>query len=421
MRKEGFWQCKDPRLDGDGNDFCGGEGFFDGKLFFGACYTSYLISLVYCIRFCSCIVCSCLLHKEPISRSTWCKFRSKTYWNAAKRGDYGDSWWHDNLRMDRSTFTTLCSELLPHIRRKLSRFRVPVTVDEQLAVTLWRLATNIEYRTIAALFGLGISTVCTIVNRTCHVIATHLYPRYVRLPNEDELKEIIREFENLWGFPQVVGAIDGTHIPILKPQESASDYYNRKGFYSILVQAVVDSRGRFIDTNIGWPGKCHDSRVLVNSTFYERANRGQLLPDWKRHINGVDIPLLILGDPAYPLLPWLIKAYAETGSLSPQQRHFNYRQSRARMVVENSFGRLKGRWRCLLKRMDYYTITHTTDVIATCISLHNICEMSGDMCDPQWMLQEHTPITTSSPLLLTPTQNAKSICEALKDYLYNNQ
>ena len=54
--------------------------------------------------------------------------------------------------MDRSTFTTLCSELSPHIRRKLSRFRVPVTVDEQLAVTLWCLATNIEYITNAALF-----------------------------------------------------------------------------------------------------------------------------------------------------------------------------------------------------------------------------------------------------------------------------
>ena len=103
----------------------------------------------------------------------------------------------------------------------------------------------------------------------------------------DELKEIIREFENLWGFPQVVSAIDGTHIPILKPQESASHYYNRKGYYSILVQAVVDSRCCFIDTNIGWPGKCHDSPVLVNSTFHERAIRGQLLPDWKRHMEWI--------------------------------------------------------------------------------------------------------------------------------------
>lgn len=54
-----------------------------------------------------------------------------------------------------------------------------------------------------------------------------------------------------WGFPQVVGAIDGTHIPILKPTECPSDYYDRKGFYSILIQGVVGSKGCFIDVNMG--------------------------------------------------------------------------------------------------------------------------------------------------------------------------
>ena len=57
------------------------------------------------------------------------------------------------------------------------------------------------------------------------------------------MKEIINEFEILWRFPQVIGAIYGSHIPILKPVESASDYFNRKGFYSIIIQGVVDSLG----------------------------------------------------------------------------------------------------------------------------------------------------------------------------------
>ena len=81
-----------------------------------------------------------------------------------------------------------------------------------------------EYRTIAELFGLGRSTVGEIVLDTCEVIASHLMPRYVRVPQNDALRDVVDGFERRWGFPQTVGAIDGSHIPILKPQESASDY-----------------------------------------------------------------------------------------------------------------------------------------------------------------------------------------------------
>ena len=162
------------------------------------------------------------------------------------------------------------------------------------------------------------------------------------MPSQGRLRETLQEFETLWGFPQVVAALDGTHIPILKPTECPSDYYNCKGFYSILIQGVVDSQGCFIDVNIGWPGKVHDARVLANSTFYHKATSGNLFSDWKRVINGVEVPLLVLGDPGYPLLPWLMKPFTDNGHLTAAERHYNYCQSRARMVVENAFGCLKG-------------------------------------------------------------------------------
>ena len=107
-------------------------------------------------------------------------------------------------------------------------------------------------------------------------------PRFVAVPNGDDLQEIVHGFDQRWGFPQTFGAVDVTHIPILRPQESPADYFNRKGYHSILMQAVVDFRGRFLDVNIGWPGKVHDARVLVNSSFYQKATTGTLVPDWSR-------------------------------------------------------------------------------------------------------------------------------------------
>ena len=348
----------------------------------------------------------------------WCKERSKDWWVQVVHGVYGEEWWYDNLRMSKDTFDALCSELRPYVQRKDTKFRQAITVEGRVAVTIWRLATNAEYRTISQLFGIGRSTVGEIVLDTCGAIADHLFKKYVCFPQSDRLREVVDGFECRWGFPQVVGAIDGTHIPIIKPDNSASDYFNRKGYYSILMQAVVDFRGLFLDVYIGWPGKVHDARVLANSALYKRANARELLPNWTRALGGVDVPLLILGDPAYPLLPWLMKPYLENQQSSLEQRHFNYRQSRARMTVENAFGRLKGRWRCLMKRMDT-SIANVPNVVATCVVLHNFCELHGDYCQPDWVSgtdSHNDPSTLSSPSTNT-SNTARDIRNALAHYL----
>ena len=66
--------------------------------------------------------------------------------------------------------------------------RSPVTVEERVAVTVWKLATNIEYRSLASLFGLGRSTVGKIVLETCNIMATKLLSRYMRFPEGTRLR-----------------------------------------------------------------------------------------------------------------------------------------------------------------------------------------------------------------------------------------
>ena len=66
---------------------------------------------------------------------------------------------------------------------------------------------------------------------------------------------------------QCAGAIDGSDIPVRAPAMNRTDYYNRKGWYSIIVQIVVDHNYLLRNVYSGWPGNMHDARVLANSLF----------------------------------------------------------------------------------------------------------------------------------------------------------
>ena len=62
----------------------------------------------------------------------------------------------------------------------------------------------------------------------------------------------------------------------------------------------------------------------------------------------------------------------------------NYRLSHARVVVEHAYGRLKGRWRCLQKRLDI-SVYDVPKCVAACVVLHNVCEVHGEAFDEDWI------------------------------------
>ena len=113
-------------------------------------------------------------------------------------------------------------------------------------------------------------------------------------------------------------------------------------------------------------------------------NNGELLQGEVIQVQGQQLRTFLTGDSPYPLLSWLVKPFQFSSSLTPQQKTFNYRLSRARVVVEIAFGRLKARWRRLSKEieMDVKNVPH---VIAACCVLHNTCEIHGDSFNEEWL------------------------------------
>ena len=320
----------------------------------------------------------------PSPRCMWMKERSNHWWEHVVKTTFMPQDWLNNFRVSRATFEYLCIKLRPFISKSDTVMRKAVTTEKRVALTLWFLATGSEYRTIGHLFGIAKSTVCVATKEVCTYIVDKLLPEYIRMPQANALKEVVSSFASEYNFPQCVGAVDGTHIPITSPQECPADYFNRKGWHSVIMQGTVNNRGLFIDVYIGWPGRVHDARVFVNSSLFKKGRDEVLFPNWIKKMGNKDVPLVLLGDPAYPLLSWLMKPFTDNGHLTTQQRNFNYRLSRARVVVEHSYGRLKGRWRCLLKRLDV-KVEDVPQLVAACCVLHNICEVHGDSFNQEWV------------------------------------
>ncbi|KAK0146504.1 Protein ALP1-like [Merluccius polli] len=245
-------------------------------------------------------------------------------------------------------------------------------VIEALVFLFW-LASGTSYRVVCRAFAMPRSTVHMLVHRTSKKVVA-LLPQVIRLPAEGDLGRLGAGFSRLAGsaaFSRVVGSIDGCHVRVKPPKEDAACYLNRKLFYSIQFQAVVDHAARFLDVFIGFPGSAHDSRVLKHSPIYFQ----QLYPP-----PGYSI----IGDGGYPCLEQPISLM--TPYRLPQnqlQVRFNSHLSRGRCVVERAFGILKTRWRSIFFKALEVDVLYVPEVIACCAVLHNICLSNGDLLEPE--------------------------------------
>ena len=84
-------------------------------------------------------------------RTVWVKYRNRSFWNEIA-GNWSEREWKQNFRVNRATFQFLCRELQPHLERS-DAVRTPLPLEQRVAICLWRLGTNVEYRTISHLFG----------------------------------------------------------------------------------------------------------------------------------------------------------------------------------------------------------------------------------------------------------------------------
>ena len=138
-----------------------------------------------------------------------------------------EEYFRQQLRVNRNTFETILHILDPRLERRNTRFRDCIPPAKVLALGLYRLAHGNSYSTIGPVFNVGKSTVIEAVQDVVKGLY-ELRDEYIKFPETiAEASSSIATFGDLTNLPNVVGAIDGSHIRIKAPNDSALDYFSR--------------------------------------------------------------------------------------------------------------------------------------------------------------------------------------------------
>jgi len=206
-----------------------------------------------------------------------------------------------------------------------------------------------------------------------------LSPIYLKPPKEEDWKRIAAGFWNRWNFPNCIGAIDGKHFVIKAPPNSGSLYFNYKKSFSVVLLAACDDKYKFTIIDCGAYGSASDGGIFAQSKFGKCLNSNDLnipVENCKLSLSDIEMPYYFVADEAFPLSKRIMRPYPGQ-CLTEKMSIFNYRLSRARRIIENTFGILVSRWR-IFQRLICLSPKHVDNIIMAAINLHNFLMTEKD-------------------------------------------
>ena len=256
--------------------------------------------------------------------------------------DVEDEKYVDKFRMPKYLFNQLHRKYGRPLEKSNTGMGTPIPGKKRLAILLHWLACGGAYKEVSDLYQFGHATLCKIVHEATAVLVEHLVPDVIVFPEQQELNRVMDDFESLCHLPRCCGAVDGTFMKIIKPVDFGDAYRCHKGYPAILILGCVDARGVFTNENSGRPGSVGDAFTFNRSAIRERIADGRWSNAAPKEVYGQQDVLYLVGDAAFALTQRMMKCL-DGGNPTAAHRSFNYCVIRMHLVVEQAFGRMKGR------------------------------------------------------------------------------
>ena len=210
------------------------------------------------------------------------------------------------IRMPPAFFDLIEERIYPQLRKSPKNFWKQLEVGLKLAVTLRHLSTRERYTSLQYHWRVGRTTICKFVTKVCRAILEEFQQEYLICPTDtEERRKIEEKFRNRWNIPHAVGALDGKHIAMKKPKKSGSEYFNYKGYFSLVLLALVDAEYKFLWVNVGASGSSSDAQIFHSSKLRRKIENGTLgLPPPERlGPGGPNLHYCLLGDDDFARMP----------------------------------------------------------------------------------------------------------------------
>jgi len=183
-------------------------------------------------------------------------------------------------RFPRYAVSELCEMLKDDLSRNTARSRA-LPIDTQMLAALQFYASGSFQWMVGRSCGLSQSAVSHCVGDVTDALLKRS-PEYISFPTDTPtLRSTTKQsLYTVAHFPNVIGAIDCTHIPIKAPSVNEEACVDRKGTHSVNVEAVCDADMRLLDVVAKWPGSSHDSFIWRSSDLRDVFSHGLVQGGW---------------------------------------------------------------------------------------------------------------------------------------------
>jgi len=186
------------------------------------------------------------------------------------------------MRMPPTMFDEVVQRLTPRITKNTTNFRKPLEPGLKVALTLRHLASGAKYTDMQYSWRVPHNTISNVVREVCDAIVEEYIDEQMTPPNtEAGWRQLADDWMRRWNFPHTIGAIDGKHVACKAPPDSGSEYYNYKGFFSIILFAMVTSDYKFLWVDVSGKGSSSDAHIYNNSELKDGLEKDNIM-GWPR-------------------------------------------------------------------------------------------------------------------------------------------